>query len=435
MTSSRDRTTFIPEQKEAFIGTIIPAISTDYPGRITIGPAFFESFQTWPGFKFTYGLNYANLAVLNSTAASVPYICRALKSNLLAFEFGNEPDLFVLFRVRNATTWTDTSYVKEWTTALPTIRNAALTACPTPFALYGPTFAGLARGSLGNLTVLDPTTSWQAGLNAAHSIHYLATHHYMAVSTAPGVTLQGTLLNATAIRSSVSSHTSFHARLLASDPSTPPLVLGEHNSLALQGRAGISDTFGAALWNLAFNAQAAASGVKRQHMHQGTNYRYQLWQPVATNYSKEATKAPYYGNVALAEFIGKNRDGEVRVADLGLGEETGAVLGAWETGQLRRVLVVDLRGWNATRTGPRPRGRYELDLMGGRCEGGVRRLSAAGSDATSGVTWDGISYDFEKGRGKPVRVAKRTGEKVQVDRGEKLVVEVPWSSAVIIDCA
>lgn len=54
---------------------------------------------------------------------------------------------------------------------------------------------------------------------------------------------------------------------------TAPLIFGETNSLYNQGRPGLSNTFGAALWGINFNLYSASVGFKRVHMHQGTNYR------------------------------------------------------------------------------------------------------------------------------------------------------------------
>ncbi|KAF2226210.1 hypothetical protein BDZ85DRAFT_294536 [Elsinoe ampelina] len=442
--ATQDRTIFNPTQKQGYIGVIVPAISADFPGIVNIGPSFFESYQTWPGYTFTHGLNYGNLAVLNSTIASIPYACKGIPS-LLAFEYGNEPDLYILFRLRNATTWNDQYYVDEWTRTLGTLQSTITTSCPqfsSSLSLYGPTFAGLRKGDINGLTTLDPTLSWRDGLSTS-PINYLATHNYMNIASAPGISLQGTLMNHTAIRAVVAGIVQLGTNL---PNRQPPLVLGEHNSLAQQGRPGLSDTFGAALWGLTYNTAAAAQGVKRQHMHQGTNYRYQMWQPVDTNFSARATKPAYYGNVALAAFLGEMGGGEkeggkTSVADLWKESgDTGAVYGAWKGGRLRRVLVVDLREWNGTEAnvyknqGTRKTGRYVLDLAKGvECEGKVKRLEAVGADARDGVTFDGVSYDFERKQGKPVRVKRESQEKAKRVKGS-LVVEVPWSSAAIIEC-
>lgn len=52
-----------------------------------------------------------------------------------------------------------------------------------------------------------------------------------------------------------------------------PLIMGETNSLYNQGKPGLSNSFGAALWGIDFNLYCASVGFKRVHMHMGTNYR------------------------------------------------------------------------------------------------------------------------------------------------------------------
>jgi hypothetical protein len=49
--------------------------------------------------------------------------------------------------------------------------------------------------------------------------------------------------------------------------------MGETNSLYNQGKPGLSNSFGAALWGIDFNLYCASVGIRRVHMHMGTNYR------------------------------------------------------------------------------------------------------------------------------------------------------------------
>lgn len=62
-----------------------------------------------------------------------------------------------------------------------------------------------------------------------------------------------------------------------------------------------------------------------------------------------------------------------------------------------------------------------------------QRLIANGSDAVSGVTFDGYSYNYELNNGKPVLLGNVTrGETLRVDRRGVLRIEVPDSSAVLV---
>jgi hypothetical protein len=61
---------------------------------------------------------------------------------------------------------------------------------------------------------------------------------------------------------------------------------------------------------------------------------------------------------------------------------------------------------------------------------------ANGSDAVTGATFDGYSFNYELKNGKPVLLRNVTrGETVEVDRRGKLSVAVPDSSAVLVSFA
>jgi hypothetical protein len=81
-------------------------------------------------------------------------------------------------------------------------------------------------------------------------------------------------MNHAVTKRSVDAHIKEYNTILSqsSDP-VPPLIFGETNSLYNQGRPGLSNTFGAALWGVDFNLYSASVGFKRVHMHMGTNYR------------------------------------------------------------------------------------------------------------------------------------------------------------------
>jgi hypothetical protein len=62
---------------------------------------------------------------------------------------------------------------------------------------------------------------------------------------------------------------------------------------------------------------------------------------------------------------------------------------------------------------------------------------ANGSDAITGVTWNGISYNYDLDLGKPVRLSNGTSdEDVVVGKDGMFSVGLPFSSAAMItlDC-
>lgn len=118
------------------------------------------------------------------------------------------------------------------------------------------------------------------------------------------------------------------------------------------------------------------------------------------------------------------------------------------TRNLARVAVLNMNGYNSTVGGeglvplpraevvPRPSKNYTFAL--GPASAGrtavVRRLWANGSDAITGITWDGWSYNFELDEGRPVRLGNVTvGETVEVGRDGAVTVSVPDSSAARVE--
>lgn len=173
--NTQDFAVFDATQAEALIGSYDPVLSEDYPTTITIGPSYFESYNTWPGVQFVHGFNLGR----NSTAArealieSVPYACKALSNgNLLHWELGNEPDLFNVSRVGavRPPTWGDEEYVEEWRNWTSAIECAMEEACPgLPISYYAPSFAGYTNS-------LDGVKVWELGLDADKDIAIISSH-------------------------------------------------------------------------------------------------------------------------------------------------------------------------------------------------------------------------------------------------------------------
>jgi len=174
-------------------------------------------------------------------------------------------------------------------------------------------------------------------------------------------------------------------------------------------------------------------------MHQGTNYRYASWQPIETNITTIGTKPPYYGNIAVAAMLGDLTAGSVQVVNLPLPSELQAAYAAYVDHKLERIAVINMRAYNYTINGTssvlnpvqRPSQEYSFEVSG-QGDVQVKRLYANGSDAISGITWDGWSYNWELNQGKPVRLTNVTiGERVKITGG-MVNVTVEDSTAAIL---
>lgn len=178
-------------------------------------------------------------------------------------------------------------------------------------------------------------------------------------------------------------------------------------------------------------------------MHMGTDYRYASWQPITTNKTTKGTKAPYYGNIAVAAAIARNSSAiAARVASIPLPLETEAAYAVFLQGQLARIVLVNLQQYNyssetsSSYVPPVRSSRQYTIALPASCANAsslpVRRLLANGSDAITGITFDGVSYNYELDEGKPVVLGNVTrGETAPVVQGS-VSVSVENSSAAIV---
>ncbi|KAK5726565.1 hypothetical protein LTR15_002450 [Elasticomyces elasticus] len=449
--NTQDLSLFNASQQQATI-QYFSAANPDYPANQTFGPAFFESYQTWPGVRFSHGFNLAE----NSTEAraalldSVPYACEALRGKLNGWELGNEPDLYptVVNPIPpRGPDYNPVEYVTEWLNWTRAIHGHMQQACPdlatnASFKFFAPSLAGAA-----GLSAFTAEPVFKAGLNTDHDIGYISAHKYIAARGNLGLTLQGTLMNHTNNLRAVNDLLNISASIQAiPDKNLIPsasFILGEGNSLARQGIGGVSNSFGAALWGLDYALSLVSHGIGRWHMHQGVNYRYQAWQPVETRNTTKGTKAPFYGNVAVSAFLGDLTNAESRpyVVDLELPNFDESAFASYVDGKLRKLIVINMDEYNATASNvgyvddyPRPVETYSFQLPRGYKSAQLQRLMANGSDAITGVTFDGYSYAAELDNGKPVLLSNVTvGERLRVGRNGKAIVKLPRSSAVILD--
>jgi hypothetical protein len=368
------------------------------------------------------------------------------------WEYGNEPDLYSTSSqgpVR-LPSWHESEYVAQWLNGTRAIKAQLQKYCPD--MVSNDTYGYMAPSFAGTNNHLKPLLTWQEGLDQDRNIKLIPSHKYshpllpmppansdsyIGGATQPGVTLQGTLMNHTSTVHSISSQVNESNYLAYTGI---PFILGETNSLYNEGAPGLSNSFGAALWGLDFNLWCASVGIRRVHMHQGTDYRYASWQPILTSKTTIGTKPPYYGNIAVAAMLGKLTAGAVRIANLPLESEFEAAYAAYVDEKLARIAVINMRAYNYTVNGTssvlnpvnRPSQEYSFEVPEGS-EVEVKRLYANGSDAISGITWDGWSYNWELDHGKPVILHNVTVGECLRAQGGMLNLTVEDSTAVILN--
>ncbi|KAK5149194.1 hypothetical protein LTR04_007358 [Oleoguttula sp. CCFEE 6159] len=137
--------------------------------------------------------------------------------------------------------------------------------------------------------------------------------------------------------------------------------------------------------------------------------------------------------------MGDLTKGTTAIANLPLQDEEEAAYAAYVGDMLKRVMVINMHEYNYTTNSsaapsPRPSQTYTFNVPQG-CSGFgvVQRLMANGSDATSGATWNGISYNHELKNGMPVTMGNTTRNEMVEVNGGVVTLDVPWSSAAMVN--
>ncbi|MCJ1282078.1 hypothetical protein MMC26_001401 [Xylographa opegraphella] len=375
--------------------------------------------------------------------------CKTLTNETLnAWEYGNEPNLY-----RGSTRpsdWTIAQYTKEWLAGTKLIDETIASNCPD---VAQATVNGYMAPSMSGVKIdsgFTPSDAFKAQINNQKNIKQISVHSYMTGSKRPGVTLQRTLMNHNWTINSVDIQVAY-ARFFAKAAPNIPLILGETNSLSGGGAPGASNSFGAALWVLDFGLYCASQNITRIHFHQSEGAAYSAWQAMPNKAGPPATLPPYYGKIALATFIG-NEEG-VQIVHIPRESVYEAAYAAYVHGQLTRIAVINLLEFNSTQgstavssaqtpqTSPdyasmgssRPSRTFVIHIPGIAGKATVQRLHAAGSDATTNITFNNTSYDYDRNEGLPVQIGQSESlEALNSADDGSITIEVPDSEAAIL---
>ena len=134
----------------------------------------------------------------------------------------------------------------------------------------------------------------------------------------------------------------------------------------------------------------------------------------------------------------------VSVVSIPMDSEMESAYAIYVGGRLRRMMAINMHSYNTTKDGagvdplenpePRPSRPFSFLVsdLSAEVDVDVQRLMANGSDAISGITFDGWSYNWELDNGKPVRLDNVTiGETMRPNKGV-VTVQVPDSSAALL---
>ena len=229
------------------------------------------------GWKLIYGLNLGN-GTPAEAAAEAAAVAQTAGDSLLAFQIGNEPDVYSHNGPRPKT-YGVKDYLAEWKT-----------------------FADAVRALVPNARFAGPDTAYRAdwvaamGREDSTDLALLSDHYYPeGPASSPAVTIDRLLHSGGRLARTV------RALQSAGRQSHLPYRLTEANSCYGGGKHGVSDTLASALWGADFLFQLAAAGCAGVNFHGGTGGAYT---PIAriSNTTQEYEPRPlYYGLLLFAQ--------------------------------------------------------------------------------------------------------------------------------------
>jgi len=345
------------------------------------------------GWQLIWGLNLGS-GNLENAIQEASVVTRATRDHLLAFEIGNEPDLFS--RVHRQTHYGYDDYLREFRI----FRDALRKSDP------GISFAGpdVAR-----------ETPWvrKFATDEDKNIKLLTHHYYRDGARNPTSTIDELLHGDPKL-------TPMLVELAAiSQSSGLPYRICETNSFSGGGKPGVSDTFAAALWVLDFMFTLASAGCAGVNMETGVNQLgfISSYSAIGDDEQGHYRATPeYFGMLAFAQAAA----GEILRCSI---EGTDRDIKAYAT-RLDRNHVV-LTGINKERSSDVTLA-LERDLSSSFRAGSAIRLFGPTIESKSGITLGGATVS-EAGSWEPVQI-----EEIARTQGQ-FEVSLPRASAVIVN--
>jgi hypothetical protein len=244
---------------------------------------------------------------------------------------------------------------------------------------------------------ISADASWtaQAAIDLGITSNGLAktwcTHQYFGAACRPvKPTLAGNVMNRTALIQAMNYHAAASSYSVAKGL---PYVIGETNSIACQGLAGVSDVFGAAVWSVDYALYAASLNVSRMYWHMGTGYRYAAWQATQNGTTAPGPRPLYYGNWLVATALGDSDAQVVPIVNTTSLAGYAIYSSKRHRSELKSVVLVNMEVFNSTSSPATQRSSVDFALpksLGGKnSRVSVRRLTAAGAEVRDGIAFAG----------------------------------------------
>jgi hypothetical protein len=350
-----------------------------------------RGFLDATGWKLIWGLNLGTGSVENAVALARA-VAEVMGDRLIAFQIGNEPDLFVLAGHRAA----PYGY-GEWLAEYRRYKTAIRAVLP------GARFAGP--------DISDAGVAWVENFarDEGGDAALLTAHHYIAGQDNPAST------HALLLRDETRFQQNNLAKFQASAVKAGiPWRMSETATLYGGGKKGVSDSFASALWALDYLFVLASHGAAGANLQTGINHlgRLSYYSPLTDDQKGHYGAAPeYYGLLAFAQIS----QGDLVALDL---NKAGVNLTAYAVREEGGTISVAVINKDITRDAA-------VTISGAsQGEAQAMRLAAPSVSSLSGVTLGGAGVSAD-GRWGGVSEAVRI-------QGGRALLTVPAASAALV---
>jgi Glycosyl hydrolase family 79 C-terminal beta domain len=403
------------------------------PDHLIFGPRYFEVLDRFPTrTPITYGLSlaYSETDYIDRIVASAEAARTGLNNvQLVSFEIGNEPDLYLQNGFRTGQ-WDGQVYTNQWLDRASAVYQQVLQPNGIASNFFEPACTASTIGTsfmitdLASFGITDTNGSANSFISSWNQHNY---YYYIGVSP-HALTME----RFTDLSTTITQFRDWKTQVQQAFDTGYSYDLREMGVVGPIGYAGITDTFAASLWTLNFFLYAAGLNISSVQMHMTDNSNASAWQPIPYYADHPFIRPNYYGFAAMAQLIGRGCSTQV----IGIPIETFpdgyqdriGIYNTYQEGKLAAIVFINTVVANASD----PKGSLTIDISLPDFSGQTLHLSyltADGADSTEGTTWNGISYD-ESGDGSPTIVKSDTRNITIGDNGS-VSVEVRDSQAVV----
>jgi hypothetical protein len=399
-----------------------------------IGSGYFAAMANFPkGTPVTYGLNMAyNNAdflqvIVNQANAALNGVSNV---NIVGFEVGNEPDLYVQAGYRS-NGYTVEDYGSEWLNRVTSIYATLLQPKNMATNFFEPACTATTATTSGKAyRIADLVGTDVANSNGIYVAGWNQHDYYYYTNVSMYTLTLGRLMD---LRTIVAQFNEWQGQAQQAAVTGKPYYLREMGSVGPRGQQGITDTFGATLWTFNFFLYAATLQISSVQFHMTQDSYSAPWIPISSTTQTAGTRVSYYAFAAMAQIVGPScttRISPVTLNNIPNGYSTGSLV-AYASYQGTNLATISMINTMPAYTGS-SQGTVDFVLNIPTLAGQTLYLStmtASSADATSNATWNGISYE-SSGDGTPTTVDSTT-HTITVGSDGSVSIPVRDSQAVV----